>query len=432
MDRRTFAGVLAGTTAMTMLGCAGRTKESAAESKGAGTAAAAQGGRLALYRSVGEELAQFDVDVAGATLAQRGAVLLPANVQYVWQHPSRQYLYVTSSDSGPGASGVIGANHHISAFRIEASGTLQPHGKPQPLSSRPIHNSVDATGSYSLVAHNNPSGVTVHRINRDGTLGEQVKQPANLDAGIFGHQVLTTPSNRMAIFVARGNDAARGKPEDPGALKLFNFKDGALTNLASVAPGKGYGFGPRHLDFHPTQPWVYVSVERQNKLQMYRMQADGLAREPAFTRDLLVEPHNERPRQLGGPIHVHPNGRFVYLTNRADNAVPYEGQRVFGGGENNIVVFSINQATGEPTLIQHIDTRGIHVRTFALDPSGRMLVAASIMALPVREGAGVRTVPAGLSVFRVGADGRLDFARKYDVDTGKKTQFWSGIFPVKG
>jgi len=95
-------------------------------------------------------------------------------------------------------------------------------------------------------------------------------------------------------------------------------------------------------------------------------------------------------------------------------------------------VFSINQATGEPTLIQHIDTRGIHVRTFALDPSGRMLVAASIMALPVREGASVRTVPAGVSVFRVGSDGRLDFVRKYDVDTGKKTQFWSGIFPVKG
>ena len=418
MDRRTFTGMLAGTTAMTMLGCAGTTKESAAS------------GKLALYRSVGEELAQFDVDVAGATLVQRGAVLLPANVQYVWQHPSRQYLYVTSSDSGPGASAIKGVNHHISAFRIEASGSLQPHGKPQPLSSRPIHNSVDATGSYSLVAHNSPAGVTVHRINRDGTLGEPVPQPANLDAGIFGHQVLTTPSNRMAIFVARGNDTAGGKPEDPGALKLFNFKDGVLTNLASVAPGNGYGFGPRHLEFHPTQPWVYVSIERQNKLHMYRMQADGLSREPAFTRDLLVEPHHERPRQLGGPIHVHPNGRYVYLTNRADNAVPYEGQRVFGGGENNIVVFSINQATGEPTLIQHIDTRGIHVRTFALDPSGRMLVAASIMALPVRDGAGVRTVPAGLSVFRVGADGRLEFARKYDVDTGKKTQFWSGIFPL--
>lgn len=419
MDRRTFTGMLAGTTAMTMLGCAGTTKGSAPG-----------GGRLALYRSVGDELAQFDVDVAGATLVQRGAVLLPANIQYVWQHPSRRYLYVTSSDSGPGASGVIGANHHISAFRIEASGSLQPHGKPQPLSSRPIHNSVDATGAYSLTAHNNPSGVTVHRINRDGTLGEPVEQPASLDAGIFGHQVLTTPSNRMAIFVARGNDAARGKPEDPGALKLFNFKDGVLTNLASVAPGKGFGFGPRHLDFHPTRPWVYVSVERQNKLQLYHLQPEGLSREPAFTRDLLVEPHNERPRQLGGPIHVHPNGRFVYLTNRADNTVPHEGRRVFGGGENSIVVFSLDPATGEPTLLQHIDTRGIHVRTFALDPSGRMLVAASIMALPVREGAAVRTVPAGLSVFRVGADGRLDFARKYDVDTGKRTQFWSGIFPL--
>jgi len=57
------------------------------------------------------------------------------------------------------------------------------------------------------------------------------------------------------------------KPEDPGALKIFGFEDGQLTNRASIAPGGGYGFGPRHLDFHPAQPWVYVSLERQNKLE---------------------------------------------------------------------------------------------------------------------------------------------------------------------
>lgn len=383
---------------------------------------------IALYRSVGEELAHYEVDVNGATLVKRAAVMLPANVQYAWPHPSRQYLYVASSNSGPGSSGIKGDIHRVSAFRIDtATGALQPHGGPQSLPSRPIHISLDATGAYALIAYNNPSGVTVHRINRDGTLGTHVNQPGPLDTGIFAHQGLMTPSNRTAILVTRGNDAGGGKAEDPGALKLFHFNDGVLTNLASVAPAGGYGFGPRHLDFHPTQPWVYVSIERQNKLHVYRLQADGLAREPAFVRDILVDPRNERPRQLGGTVHVHPNGRFVYVANRADSTVEFEGKRVFRGGENSIAVYSIDQSSGEPTLIEHVDTRGIHVRTFALDPGGRMLVAASIIPLAVRDGARVHTVPAGLAVFRVGANGKLDFARKYDVETGGKTMFWMGI-----
>jgi 6-phosphogluconolactonase len=90
-------------------------------------------------------------------------------------------------------------------------------------------------------------------------------------------------------------------------------------------------------------------------------------------------------------------------------------------------VFAIDQSTGEPTLIQSIDGRGITLRTFALDPSARMLVAASQLTLPVRDGDAVKILPAGLSVYRIGADGKLDFARKYDVDLGGKNQFWSGM-----
>jgi hypothetical protein len=98
---------------------------------------------------------------------------------------------------------------------------------------------------------------------------------------------------------------------------------------------------------------------------------------------------------------------------------------VFAGGENSIAVFSINPTTGEPTLIQNVDGRGIQLRTFAIDPSGRMLVAASITPLPVREGGTVKTLTAGISVMRVGGDGKLEFVRKYDVDVGSKQQFWS-------
>jgi hypothetical protein len=146
-----------------------------------------------------------------------------------------------------------------------------------------------------------------------------------------------------------------------------------------------------------------------------------------FVKDTLAEPHDKRPRQLAGAIHIHPNGRYVYVSNRADGTVEFEGRRVFRGGENSIAVFSIDPRSGEPTLIQHADTRGIHVRTFALDPSGRMFVAASIMPLAVRDGARVLTVAAGLSVFRVGGDGKLDFVRKYDLEPGTQTQFWMGM-----
>ena len=66
-------------------------------------------------------------------------------------------------------------------------------------------------------------------------------------------------------------------------------------------------------------------------------------------------------------------------------------------------------------------------RTFHIDPSGRMLVAAHIMGLAVRDGAAVREVPTCMSVFRVGADGRLTYARKYDVDVGNNTMFWMGM-----
>jgi DNA-binding beta-propeller fold protein YncE len=236
-----------------------------------------------------------------------------------------------------------------------------------------------------------------------------------------------TPDNRVAVLGTRGNDAAGGKPEDPGALKIFNYKDGLLTNEVSVAPNGGYGFGPRHLDFHPTRPWVYVSLERENKLYVYKREGDALSPEAVFKKETLAEPSNIRSRQAAGTVHVHPNGRIVYGVNRADTTTDFEGKKVFVGGENTLAVYSIDQSTGEPTPIQHVDTRGIHCRTFHVDPSGRLLVAAHNVPLPVRDGASVRTVPACLSVFRIGSDGKLDYVRKYDVDVGNRIMFWMGM-----
>jgi 6-phosphogluconolactonase len=368
------------------------------------------------YASTGPELTLYDVDVDNAALLKRSAVTLPANIQYVWPHPSRRYLYAVSSNGGPQ---VAGDTHRANALTIDqATGALQMHGTPAALPSRPIHCSVDASGAYLLTTYNNPSNITVHRLNADGTIGAPVAQPEKIDAGIYAHQILATPANDAVLLVTRGNDAKPDRPEDPGAIKTFGFDKGALTGLASIAPGTGLGFGPRHLDFHPTKPWVFVSIERQNKLYVYARDAStGLARAPMFVKDTLADP-KPRVRQAAGAIHVHPSGKFVYLTNRASDLVELNGTKAFPGGENNVAVFAIDQASSEPTLIQNADGQAIELRTFGIEPSGRMLVAASIKPVAVRDAGGIKTVPAKLCVFHIGSDGKLELKRQYDVDTG--------------
>ena len=386
--------------------------------------------KVALYANVGADLTHYDVDVAGAELVKRATVTLPAAVQYAWPHVSRRFLYVATSSSAPGY-GAAGTEHHVTAFRIDpGSGALTPHGAPIRLPTRPIHMSTDIPSENILVAFNNPSAVRVYRINKDFTPGEEVAQPGPIDAGIFAHQVRVTPDNRLAILVTRGNEATPTKAEDPGALKVFDYKDGVLTKEVSVAPDGGKEFGPRHLDFHPTQPWVYVSIETQNKMYMYRMAGGKIGPDIAYRAETLAEPTNIRARQAAGTVHVHPNGRFVYGANRAEETTEFQGKKVFKGGENSIVVYAIDQTTGEPKPIQHIETRAIHPRTFHIDPSGRMLVAQHNLPVDVRDGDAIKTLPAGLSVFRIGEDGKLTFVRKYDIDVGNKTMFWMGMVPL--
>jgi 6-phosphogluconolactonase (cycloisomerase 2 family) len=243
-----------------------------------------------------------------------------------------------------------------------------------------------------------------------------------LDTGIYAHQVRVNPSNKSVFLVTRGNGPTKTKPEDRGAVKIFSYADGVLKNLASIAPNGGVNFQPRHLDFHPTQPWVFLSLERQTQLQVYRMTKDAL---PLFTRDSVANPAKKAPLQNSGTIHVHPNGKFVYQATRSAGS-DASGKPMLGGGENSIAVYAINPQSGEPTLLQNADTRGAEPRTFALDPSAQMLVVGNQTAVT----AGAKTIPASLAVFRVRTDGKLDFARKYDVDTSGGSLFWMGIVPL--
>lgn len=387
--------------------------------------------KTVLYASVGPRLTQYDVDVEAATLTERGSVTVAANVQYVWPHASRRFLYVASSDGAAGM-GAAGARHHVTAFRIApGAGGLEQHGTPISLPHRPIHMATDTASEYILAAFGNPSGLRVYRIEPDGKPGAEVGQPGPIDPGIFAHQVLATPDNRQVILAARGHDAADGKPEEPGALKIFDFAAGILSNEQSIEPEGGYGFGPRHLDFHPTGPWIYVSLERQNEVAVFERHNNKVSPTPKFrVNTLAAREASQGHHQPAGTVHVHPNGRFVYVANRASTASDFNGQKALVGGENSIAAFAIDPATGEPKPIQHADSHGVHPRTFHIDPTGRLMVVAHIMGMKVQVGDNVEDIPARLSLFRIGNDGKLSFARSYDVEVGGRFMWWMGMFEV--
>ena len=81
--------------------------------------------------------------------------------------------------------------------------------------------------------------------------------------------------------------------------------------------------------------------------------------------------------------------------------------------------------------MQHEDTRGFVPRTFAIDPTGRLLVVANSVNLDVRSASGIEHVPANLAVFRIGDDGTLAFVSKHELDTGGATLFWMGLVPLR-
>lgn len=425
LDRRTFAGLL-GAAALP------------------GTAQAKT--TLPFYASTGPNLAIYDLDPDAASLTFRSSIALPANIQYAWPHPSRRFLYVIASNSQPpsGPAGVAGndSNHYAFAFHVAPDGSLTQQGEPVLLPVRPVHCSTDLKGHFLLIAYNNPSSVSVHPIGPDGSVGPAVPQYLKLDFGIYAHQVRATPINNTITVCSRGNDAVprtpgvigSGKAEDPGTIEVFDLQAGGrLRQAQKVTMNGGMGFGPRHLDFHPSKPFVYVSMERENAIYTYWLLEDGvLSERPRFMHSALLDKDGKakHPGQTVGPIHVHPNGKYVYQTNRGSGTTLVNGQKVSNGGENSIVVWNIDSATGEPSLAQRIDARGFELRTFTIDPAGKVLVAAATTPLLVQEGRGVRTVSAGFSIFKILPNGTLDFVRKIDVDTSHGILFWCGLLTM--
>jgi 6-phosphogluconolactonase (cycloisomerase 2 family) len=391
---------------------------------------------VSLFAGIGPELVRFALDVEAARLERRGALTLPARVQYAWPHARRPILYVGCAARTPSGEG-----EHYSLCAVGYDGeAMRLRQEPVPLAGRPIHLSTDASSRHVLVAYaKGAPGLTVHRIRAHGRIGDERPHDDSFRFGAFPHQVRTLPYSARAVLVTRGMKGFGGPDYVPGELMVARFDRGRVETLYAISPdarSAPQGFNPRDLDFHPTEPLMFVSLEGQHQLCVFRQRGVDIAPEPLFVRNTLADPQTVRPRQDAGAVHVHPNGRFVYVANRNDGYVGgYGGPSwikpdpvpVFPGGENSIAVFRLDPATGEPTLIQTVGSGGLHPRTFALDPSGRVLLVGHVTATRIREGDAVVEVPANVTLFRVGEDGRLTHAGRLDLETGDEKCWWTGL-----
>jgi 6-phosphogluconolactonase len=390
--------------------------------------------RTLVYCSLGRELQVHRLDLASGALTLVQRLTMPETVQYGWPNRARTRLYVATSGSGPMAKVKV-PDHFVQAFTILASGVLEPLEPPVRLRNRPLHLTLDRTEEHLLLAYNDPPGVTVHRITPSGAVGEEIAQPT-LDFGVTVHQVRVTPPGTIVVVPACAHHETGAIA---GSVGLFSYRGGKLGSLARIeadparaAQWRGirhgaHGFAARHVDFHPTGPWMYLCVETQAEVHLYDYDADGVALAPRCIKSTLEGVARGRSAQMASAIHVHPSGRYLYVTNRAWETEPFKDRKVFVGGVNDIAVFALDPTTGEPSLIQHVDTLGIFPRTFGIDATGTVLVVGNQEPFDIRAGDEIQRVVPSLVVFRVGDDGRLSRLQKYDHPDNGQVCFWVGV-----
>lgn len=356
-----------------------------------------------VYASEGRALHAFALDARTGALSLASSATLPELVQYAAIDAQRRILYISASDRD--------TRHLVVAMRIDpATGALRPHGPPiVPADGRVIHLSVDPAGEHLVLAHPLANRLSVLALQADGSPAGVVPQSADMDTGFFAHQAKLDPEGQGLVACALGADATATAAEKPGVLTAFQYARGRLARTGRVTLGPG--LGPRHLEYAHGR--VYVAVERGNRLAVFDYARGVLAAEPRFVVTTLDDPERVRPSQRTGAIRFHPNGRWLYVTNRA-NAADLSG--AFAGGENAVALFDVDTHTGRPALRAHFDTGGIEPRTFTIDTTGRFLVVANHSTLGV--------IPRSWSVFRIEDGGRLRLVHKYDREAADL--FWIG------
>jgi 6-phosphogluconolactonase len=249
----------------------------------------------------------------------------------------------------------------VSAFAINpVSGKLTLLNEVPSRGSDPCYVSLDKTGNYVLVANYTGGSAAVFPVSKDGRLGESsafiklVGSSVNHErqAGPHAHWIETTDDNRFAVVADLGVDQLH--------VYRFDAVHGALGENDPAFAALDPGAGPRHVAFHPNTKSVYVVNELNSTVTSFSYDARHGALSPLHTVSTL--PANFSGKNSTAEIHVHPNGKFLYVSNR---------------GDDSITVFSLDPANGTLATVDRVSTQGKTPRNFEIDPTGTRLFVAN-------------------------------------------------------
>jgi len=305
-------------------------------------------GTYANRGSLGIYKARLD-PATGGGLTVEGVGAKAANPTFLARSPNRRSIYAVS-----------GTTAWVKAYRTDPrTGILDPIGLEEAGAGRPpCHVAADRTGRCILATHFHLGTIAAIPLRPDGSPGvprivaHQGHGPHPIrQAGPHPHSATIAPDNRFALVCDLGLDRIFSYRLDPETAALTP----GPAPFAAAEPGAG----PRHLAFGPDGTRVYVVNEINNTVAVYAYEAGSgaLARQqvlPTLPRDFTGE-------SSAAEVALHPNGRFLYASNR---------------GHDSLALFSIQTGSGQLSPLGHFPCGGKAPRHFALSPDGAWLVCA--------------------------------------------------------
>ena len=217
------------------------------------------------------------------------------------------------------------------------------------LPSDPCFVGMDHGGRYVFSSYYKAGQVAVHRWDETN---DAMTETQRVDTEPKAHSVWLDPGDRYVYVPHTG----------PNKIYLYEFESSAGVLKARTPPWltpEGH-LEPRHLCFHPVLDRLYAINERSSTLSVYDCdRKDGSLKHRQTVSTL---PAAGIEGNLTAEIHVSPDGRFLYASNR---------------GHNTIACFAVDGDTGSVKLMDYTPVPAVP-RSFDFSPDGRFLYAAGL------------------------------------------------------
>lgn len=311
--------------------------------------------RLAYVGTDGGQLQALRLDACAGRLASLGTAATLVKPRWSVAHPTLPILYV--------ADDVAGQDGRVVAFSVDRdSGALAKLGETDAGGIGTTHLWLDAPSSTLIAAHFFSGAATTLPIAADGRVGavastvrETGSGPTKRQTKAHAHGIALDPSGRHVLVSDLGADRVFVYGFDRASRALAP-DDAAAPHAFAVAPGSG----PHHAVFAPDGRVVYVLDELTADVQVLRW--DAAAARLAPVQSVPISSAQYQGARSGAEIAASRDGRFVYVEDR---------------GENTLVVYRVDAATGALALQQRIASGGDKPWGFAIDPSGRWMLVAN-------------------------------------------------------